>query len=203
MSDSRELLLLSGGLESTAIAAWRRPAATLTIDYGQKPAPGEIRAATAVAQSLELPHHVLTADCSEVGSGLLADVPAAGVAPCEEWWPFRNQLLITLAGAWGLPRGFDVIVVGSVRTDSQHLDGTEQFFRDADQLTSTQEGGIRVLAPAIALSTEELLQESAIPASLLGWTHSCHRGPAPCGDCPGCAKRNHFVAHYEALACDV
>jgi hypothetical protein len=38
-----EVLLLSGGIDSSALAAWRRPTQTLVIDYGQISAPGEIQ----------------------------------------------------------------------------------------------------------------------------------------------------------------
>lgn len=39
-------LLLSGGLDSTAIAAWQRPDVCVTVDYGQRPARGELAAST-------------------------------------------------------------------------------------------------------------------------------------------------------------
>ena len=37
-------LLLSGGMDSVAIAYWKRPRYGITINYGQEPAEGEIRA---------------------------------------------------------------------------------------------------------------------------------------------------------------
>src|SRR5690242_14069809 len=117
------LLLLSGGLESTALAAWRRPELTLTIDYGQLPAKGEIWAASQVCRELGLEHHVLHADCSATGSGLLAGSDADPQAPVPEWWPYRNQLLVTLAGAWGIPRGATELIVGSIASDGRHADG--------------------------------------------------------------------------------
>ena len=36
-------MLLSGGMDSIAVAYWRRPSLAITIDYGQVPAAGELR----------------------------------------------------------------------------------------------------------------------------------------------------------------
>jgi 7-cyano-7-deazaguanine synthase len=53
-------LLLSGGMDSIAIAYWKRPDVAFTIDYGQLSARGEIYASESVCQSLEIPHQVIT-----------------------------------------------------------------------------------------------------------------------------------------------
>lgn len=184
-----ELLLLSGGLESSALAVWRRPDLTLTIDYGQAPASGEVRAAEAVCQELGLDHHVLHADCGAVGSGLLASsAPAAG-APSEEWWPYRNQLLVTLAAAWGVRYDVETIVVGSVLGDGErHADGTQEFYERLDTVLALQERGVRVSAPAGGMTSDALITASGITDAVLGWTHSCHSSDFACGVCPGCSK---------------
>lgn len=185
----RRLLLLSGGLDSTGLAAWWRPDAALTIDYGQVSATGEERAARAIAQRLDVPWHHLRVDCSRLGSGLLAGAVPDPRAPVPEWWPFRNQLLATLASTWAFPRGFESVVLGSVATDGQHLDGSAQFYAVLDKLVSLQEGGLRIEAPAIALTTTELLRRIDLDSGVLGFTHSCHRSSIACGTCPGCVKR--------------
>src|SRR5262245_41817313 len=109
---TRQVLLLSGGVDSTAIAAWMKPDHALTISYGPVPAAGEIRASRAIAETLNIPHSVLEADCSAVGSGLMAGTAPDHLAPMPEWWPFRNQLLLTLAAAWAVREPFDVLLVG-------------------------------------------------------------------------------------------
>lgn len=187
------LLLLSGGIDSSSIAAWLHPDAAVVIDYGQISAKGEIRAARAVADSLKLPLDVLIADCSAIGSGLLSGRDSSDIAPSKEWWPFRNQLLITLAGAWATNRGIRNLLVGSVKTDSFHVDGTENFYRHIDNLLSIQEGGLRVKAPAINMTTVELVISSKITEDIIGWTHSCHQSEWACGICPGCLKHTQVV----------
>ncbi len=186
----KRLLLFSGGLDSTALAVMLRPEQTLTIDYGQVSANGEIRAASAISATLGLPHAVLRADCSAVGSGLLAGREHVALAPVPEWWPFRNQLLLTLAAAWALHHGLSSLIAGSVAGDGAHADGTAGFYAVADQLLAMQEGAIKVSTPAIEMTSEELLRAAQVPVGLLGFTHSCHRSDLACGLCPGCLKRS-------------
>ena len=201
---NRPLLLLSGGHDSIALAAWQPPAACLTIDYGQRPVDGEIRASKAAADSLGLEWHSFRVDLSPVGSGLLHDDgTGAGfvggtpvdVAPSPEWWPYRNQLLVSLAAAWALPRGFDQLIVGSVAPDGdRHKDGTAGFYERLDDVVSYQEGSIRVVAPAVGLTTVELIETSGVTDAILGYAHSCHVAAYPCGMCPGCRKHDDVIA---------
>lgn len=192
--------MLSGGLESTALAAMRRPALTLTIDYGQRPAAAEVTAAAAVCRQLGLSHDVLRVDCAALGSGLLAGQPANGGAPSPEWWPYRNQLLVTLAAGWGLPRGASSIVVGSVLGDGErHRDGTAEFYEALDRLVAMQEGGLRVLAPGVDMTSDQLVTASGAGDEVLGWTHSCHVTDIACGACPGCHKRREVLGRLGRL----
>lgn len=185
---SGRALLLSGGMDSIALAFQGRPELAITIDYGQAPARGEIRAATAVASELNIEHHVLRTDCSAIGSGDLANRPAAVVAPNSEWWPFRNQLLVTLAAAHCLGLGLHELWIATVSTDCIHQDGTRQFVSLMSDLLQAQEGGLTLEAPAIEQTTEELIVSSGVPLELLAHAHSCHVAPLACGTCNGCGK---------------
>jgi 7-cyano-7-deazaguanine synthase len=175
-------------MDSTALAWWLRPEVAYTVDYGQASAAGEIRAASAIAAAVGAHHTLIRVDCSSLGSGDLAGSAPLRLAPVPEWWPFRNQLLITLAGMQAVSDGVGSLLIASVRTDCQHIDGTAEFFTAADSIMSLQEGAIRVSAPALTLTTEELVRRSQIPADVLAWAHSCHTGPYACGSCRGCNK---------------
>lgn len=198
--------MLSGGHDSIALAAWLRPAACLTIDYGQRPVEGEMRASRAAASALGLPWHTFRVDLTPVGSGLLHDDEAtdarsepiggeqASGAPSPEWWPYRNQLLVSLAAAWALPRGFDELLVGSVASDgARHKDGSAGFYDRLDDLVAFQEEHLRVTAPAVGLTTVDLLQASGVDDAVLGYAHSCHIAVYPCGMCPGCRKHHDVI----------
>ncbi len=189
----RAALLLSGGMDSIAIAYWRKPQLAVTIDYGQRPAQGEIRAAEAVAAALAIEHHVITANLSALGSGDMAGTDALKVAPVSEWWPFRNQMLVTLAAMKTIALGATSLLIGTLKTDKHHADGTPQFVDALRELLKMQEGGMILEAPAIRMSAPELIRASGVPMEVLAWAHSCHVGEYACGLCRGCRK------HYETL----
>ncbi|MER9288608.1 7-cyano-7-deazaguanine synthase [Mesorhizobium sp. M0518] len=181
-------LLLSGGMDSVSIAWWKRPDVAITIDYGQKPADAEIEAAGQVARLLSIAHEIVRVDCSALGSGDMAGSAPSAVAPVSEWWPFRNQLLITLAGMAAVRSGVSRLLIGALATDGVHADGRAEFIKGASDLMTLQEGGITVEAPAINLNAVELVQESGIDQGTLAWSHSCHVGNYACGRCRGCLK---------------
>ena len=184
-------ILLSGGMDSIALAYWQRPAVAFTVAYGQAAAIAEISAAGQVASLLDMRHEIITVDCSSLGSGHMAGTNALDLAPAPEWWPFRNQLLLTLAGMRAVAIGVTELMVGSVASDGSHADGRPEFYCAIDGTMGLQEGGIRVTAPAIGMSTAELVRTSRIPQSILDWAHTCHDSHLAFGTCRGCVK------HYE------
>jgi 7-cyano-7-deazaguanine synthase len=181
-------------MDSIAIAYWLRPQTALTIDYGQRPADAEIRAASAVCEELKIDHHVIDVrSLGQLGSGDLSNSPRLSVAPVSEWWPFRNQMLITIAAIQAVSIGIEELLIGCLKTDGFHVDGSQEFVKKMDALLRFQEGGLRLLAPAIHLNAAELIKESSVPPTLLAWAHSCHVANAACGLCRGCEK------HYMTL----
>ena len=192
-------LLLSGGMDSTSLAYWKRPDIGITVDYGQRPADAEIQASSAVCRALGLRHEVVRADCSAFGSGDMAGSVPSDVAPVPEWWPFRNQLILTLAGMAAIKFGVTELMIGALATDGAHADGRPEFIDAMSVLMSAQEGGIRVTAPAISMTAVELVVASGIPTDVLAWAHSCHVGNFACGQCRGCSK--HYTT-WKALGHD-
>ena len=181
-------LLLSGGMDSLAIAWWKRPDIAITLDCGLEAADVEKRASAAVCAQLGIEHHIVHIDCRSLGSGDMANAAPDAAAPASDWWPYRNQMLLTFAAMKCIGLGVKRLLLGTVRSDSSHIDGTPEFVRLMDQLLHMQEGGLRVEAPAIELSTAELIQKSALPANMLAWAHSCHKANTPCWNCRGCNK---------------
>jgi 7-cyano-7-deazaguanine synthase len=192
-------LLLSGGVDSIALAWWKRPDVAITIDYGQLAAHAEQTISAHICQELDIAHEVITIDCSSVGSGDLARGADHGDDQVDhhhdddhgtDLWPYRNQLLITLAGMRAVTMGVDLLVIGTVRSDGErHRDGTPEFVRQMNALMSYQEGGLRVDAPGIKYTAAELVLASGVPPGLLAWAHSCHVADVACGDCRGCSKQ--------------
>lgn len=197
MNDTDTVLLLSGGLDSTALAALIRPPLAVFVDYGQKPSSAEARAARAVAAHLGIPLEAVTLPLGDLGGGLMYDDTPMRNAPSPEWWPFRNQFLATAGAAVAVRNGLTRVALASVRGDGdRHVDGSQLFYQHLDAVMKIQEGAVRVTAPAIRFSTVELLREAQAGQDLIGWTVSCHRANEPCGDCPGCWKRELVLAEY-------
>jgi 7-cyano-7-deazaguanine synthase len=173
-------LLLSGGLDSIAVAYWQRPRIAITIDYGQLPAEAEKRAAQAVAEALEIEHHSFSLNLGTLGSGDMAGVPPSADAPVSEWWPFRNQFLLTIGGMLAVKYGLESVMVGSVATDAKHIDGSLAFLEIIHSLMTMQEGSINIEAPAHRYTSVELIQVSGVPFDLLSYAHSCHKSNWAC-----------------------
>lgn len=185
-------LLMSGGLDSSAIAWWLRPDVCVTIDYGQRAAQGEMAASVAICKAIGLQHRKIEVDLSSLGSGTMANKASVARGVAAEFWPYRNQMLVTLAAMLLMPEGIEEIMVGSVSTD-RHADGRAPFYRALDRTVALQEGGVHVTAPARRFSTPKLLQISGFPYDLIGLTFSCHVHEYACGQCSGCLKHRQCV----------
>jgi 7-cyano-7-deazaguanine synthase len=169
-----------------------RPDQLLFIDYGQNSARGELQAATQIAGDLGLPLKAVAIDCRAIGTGQMADGPAlSDEAP--EFWPYRNQLLITVAAMAFATEDALKIYVGTVSTDAVHPDGRSAFF-DAMSALLLAQGNSDVEFPARGMTSTELLQRAGVPDEILAWAFSCHRASRACGQCRGCTK------HFETMA---
>lgn len=185
--------LLSGGMDSIALAYMARPDLAFNIDYGQKCARAERVASRGFCEVMNIPLIEIDIDCGCIGSGDLAGENPAGIAPNSDWWPFRNQLLITLCATKAIELGCTEILIGTVSSDEYHKDGTSEFIAKMNELLSLQEGNIGLKAPAIELTTVGLVRQSEIPFDILALSHSCHKANVPCTDCRGCNK------HYSCM----
>ncbi|MFZ6654731.1 7-cyano-7-deazaguanine synthase [Undibacterium sp. TJN19] len=196
----KSALLLSGGMDSLAIAYWKSPDIAFTLNYGQLAAQAEVDASVQICNILEIEHHIINIDCSQLGSGDMAGTAKDPLAPASDWWPYRNQLLITLTAMKAVSLGVTNLLIGTVKSDGSHKDGTLEFVEIIDRLLACQEGGMQIKAPAIGLSTSELVKIANVPKELFAWAHSCHKSNIPCGQCRGC---NKYSEVYEELGYDL
>lgn len=165
----------------------------LTIDYGQKAATAEIVASEQICKALQLPHAVLTAQIATVSAGDMSDQVPSQHSLHSEFWPFRNQYLVTLAAMYSIKCDCSRVLIGTVASDCRHKDGTQHFVEGMDRLLRVQEGGIGFAAPAILMTSVELVRKSSIGSSVLAWAHSCHVGKLACGRCRGCIKHSEVM----------
>ncbi|MDD5299421.1 MAG: 7-cyano-7-deazaguanine synthase [Gallionella sp.] len=196
----KSALLLSGGMDSLSLAWWKKPDFALTIDYGQLAAAAEIAASATICKRLGILHNIIRIDCSSLGSGDMAGTVTNIHAPASDWWPYRNQLLVTLAAMRAIELGANRLLIGTVRSDGTHKDGTKEFIERLTSLLMCQEGEIIVEAPAINMSTADLIRHSCIPSGYLAWAHSCHKSNVACGNCRGC---NKYFEVYDEIGYDL
>ncbi|MBV9869365.1 MAG: 7-cyano-7-deazaguanine synthase [Frankiaceae bacterium] len=156
-----------------------------------------------IAPLLELELDEIRIDLRLLGAGSLASSAPSPHGAHPEFWPYRNQFLVSVAAARALQVGADLVMAGSVSTDDRHVDGSAAFYRQADQLVAMQEGGIHVRAPAVDMTAEALVTLAKPSDEVLSWTHSCHTGSIACGSCGGCIKRQSVLRTTERLQSDV
>jgi 7-cyano-7-deazaguanine synthase len=178
-------------MDSVALAFWLKPPHAVTVDYGQLPAAAEIRAASRVCAELNISHHVVRT--AFPGHGDMAGAPSLPGAPTPEWWPFRNQMLITIAAAELISHGVTQLIIGTLAPDRVNGDGSPEFLKRIDDLLHFQEGGMRLIAPAIELTATELIRQAGVPEEIIRWAHSCHISDNACGRCRGCLKQRRTL----------
>ena len=188
-------ILLSGGLDSFALTYWKRPEIAFTVNYGQKAAQAEIQASKKICLDLNIQHEIISANMTEIGSGDLLSLDDCSIAPKSDWWPYRNQLLLTIVSGYILSRNIpvDKILFGTVYSDSYHKDGTKAFFDAFNKLLAAQEGDIQIGTPAIEMTTSSLIKKSNITLEKISWAHSCHKSNFACGQCRGCYKHQNTM----------
>lgn len=190
---AKTALLLSGGFDSTCVALLTKPSLAYFVDYGQLPSGGERRAARDIASRLNIELVELAIDLKPFGMGIMAGGSENQVSASPEWWPYRNQAIITIAAMDGVRRGVEELIIGTVHSDgSRHADGKPEFLALMDKMLRLQEGHLRISAPALSMTPKELVQRSGASERLLLRTFSCHSGNFHCGNCPGCKKRAEY-----------
>lgn len=165
-----------------------RPDRALFIDYGQLPVKGEMAAARKLSKRFGVELDELKVDIASIGSGDLAGRSTAAHSLVSEAWPFRNQFFMTVAAMKYASEGLSQILIGTVASDHVHPDGTPEFIRAANVLIKCELPEVQISAPAIGMTTKQLVVESGLSRSDLAWTFSCHKSSVACGECRGCTK---------------
>lgn len=190
MESLKRAILLSGGIDSISLAHYLKPEIAYTIDYGQTVAEREIYVSKYICEVLNIEHKVIRVNCKSLGTGTLANKANVNISPSDEWWPFRNQLLITLSSMQAISDGVSEIYLASVKSDKFHTDGTNKFYDLINDTVSYQEGNIKILCPTLELYSHELVQKFNVPLELISLAHSCHISNMACGKCSGCMKQS-------------
>ncbi|MBW2707842.1 MAG: 7-cyano-7-deazaguanine synthase QueC [Deltaproteobacteria bacterium] len=212
-SKEKAVVLLSGGLDSTTVAAIARSEGYdifgLSFRYGQRHAV-ELEAAARVADSLGVTEHlVMDMDLRKIGGSALTDridVPKGRRKGAKKneipvtYVPARNTIFLSYALAWAEVLGAWDIFVGVNAVDysgypdcrPEYIAAFEHMANLATKAGVTGNQRIRIRAPLIKMTKAEIIKTGFGLGVDYRLTHSCY-DPAPngkaCGLCDSCLLR--------------
>lgn len=216
------IALLSGGLDSTvATTAVHREegvSLALTIDYGQRAAAPELRAARGIAEVLGVRHRVIrlgflgeltttalvdrSRALPSLGVGELDDASgAAAAAMAAVWVPNRNGLFLSVAASFAESLQADRVVVGFNREEGATFpDNSQEFLeRTNEALALSTRTGVRVVSPTAGLDKEGIVRMGYDLDAPLGLVWSCYEGrERPCGRCESCLRLRRALDRTDA-----
>ncbi|HBF12163.1 MAG TPA: 7-cyano-7-deazaguanine synthase QueC [Deltaproteobacteria bacterium] len=221
MRDS-SIILLSGGLDSTAALAWAKTNSDvimgLTLHYGQRSAQQEIRSSSALCAHYDVLHKVVEVPFfSEMESVALTEgkssFPSLSMSELDDaditahsakavWVPNRNGVFLNMAASFAENKGASWVVVGFNKEEAQSFpDNSEEFVSKANEFfkysTLTK---VKVVSPMGLKTKKEIVKwclKQKVPLNLL-W--SCYRGgDKMCGECESCLRLKRALQANKAL----
>jgi 7-cyano-7-deazaguanine synthase len=216
-SRRRSLILLSGGLDSSANLAFTEyfdtPTLALTVDYGQRAAKAEIKASAAFAKYYGVPHQVLDLkwlgalggsaltstkiDMPHLAANELDDEKITQASKKQVWVPNRNGLLINAAAAIAESMNIQQVMVGFNKEEAATFpDNSAQYLSVATLgLHYSTSTGVKVGCYTDMMVKTEIVQAlcnlpKKFPFELV-W--SCYEsgestGGKMCGECESCKR---------------
>lgn len=198
------LVICSGGLDSTAVAAYARrmhkSTRLLHFAYGCRAEAKEQEAIGKIALALGCGVSIVPMPYvgMEGGSPLLTDGEiASGKAGAEyacEWVPARNFLFLAYATAYAEANGYGHIYLGiNLEEGGAYPDNEHQFIKDVDAcLYGAVQNGVKIQihAPLGNLMKREIVDFGFQYGAPLELSWSCYKdGAEHCGQCAPCFMR--------------
>jgi 7-cyano-7-deazaguanine synthase len=204
-SNSRAVVLLSGGMDSSvcaALAARDYKAAAVHVSYGQRTEQRERESFLAICQRLNIHDKLVVRNeaLRAVGGSALTDegilVPRAesvGAGVPVTYVPFRNAHFLAVAVSWAEVLGAEKVYIGAVEPDSSGYPDCRPAYYEAFNSvvkTGTKEGRIEIVTPLIAMRKAEIVRLGLELGAPFDLTWSCYsREDQACGVCDSCALR--------------
>ena len=211
MSNSRAVVLLSGGLDSTTTLYYAKSKGykcfALIFDYGQRHRK-DLLSAVEVAKRASVAYRVLRIELPWKGSSLLDTRYALRVTRYEKighgipstYVPARNTIFLSFALSYAEAIGAKAIFIGANAVDfSGYPDCRPAYFRAFQKVAEkgTKASRIRILTPLINLTKEEIIRLGIKLGAPLERTWSCYAGgKEPCGVCDSCRLRAEGFKRY-------
>jgi len=204
-SNSRAVVLLSGGMDScvcAALAARDLETAAVHISYGQRTEERERKSFLAICHRLNIHDKLIVRNeaLRVIGGSALTDegilVPRAesvGPGIPVTYVPFRNAHFLAVAVSWAEVLGAEKVYIGAVEPDSSGYPDCRPAYYEAFNAvvkTGTKEGRIEIVTPLIAMRKAEIVRLGLELGAPFDLTWSCYsREDQACGICDSCTLR--------------
>ena len=204
-SQSRAVVLLSGGMDSSvcaALAARDYNPAALHVSYGQRTEERERNSFLAICERLKIRDKLIVRNeaLRAIGGSALTDsaiaVPRAeniGSGVPVTYVPFRNAHFLAVAVSWAEALDAEKVYIGAVEPDSSgYPDCRPAYYQafNAVVKAGTKEGRIEIVTPLIAMRKAEIVRLGLELDAPFDLTWSCYsREDRACGVCDSCVLR--------------
>lgn len=206
----KAISVLSGGLDctvSTSVFAQDWEIHAITFNYGQKAFKRELKAARDICEKMGWTHEVIdlpwlakistsslntTEEIPEVSFNDLDDIKKSSKTASSVWVPARNMVFTSIAVSYAESIGAEKIIVGwDAEEAATFPDNSKEFLNTFNELIDVgSPENIKIEAPAIDLSKEEIVKLGVEVSAPMELSYSCYKGgDKHCGVCESCMRR--------------
>lgn len=206
----KAISVLSGGLDctvATSVYAKEYYIHAITFNYGQKAFEQELNASKAICERMGFKHSVIDlpwlAEISnstlntdenipEVSEDDLDDMKKSSETASSVWVPARNMVFTSIATSYAESIGAEIIIVGwDAEEAATFPDNSKEFLNAFNELIKIgSPENIKIEAPAIDLSKEEIVKLGLDVGAPMELSYSCYAGrDKHCGVCESCMRR--------------
>lgn len=206
----KAISVLSGGLDctvATSVYANEYEIHAITFNYGQKSFERELEAARKICMEMNWPHEVInlpwlskisasslntSEEIPEVSLDDLDDLNKSQETASSVWVPARNMVFTSIAVSYAEALGAEIIIVGwDAEEAATFPDNSKEFLNTFNELIDVgSPDKIRIEAPAIDLSKEEIVSLGVEVGAPMELSYSCYKGGKKhCGVCESCMRR--------------
>lgn len=212
--DERVLVVASGGLDSTVVAAHYAtagvPTTLLHFHYGARAEGPETKAVTEVAEALGVDVMFVRMDDlfrNVIGGSPLtnsSDSIAEGEAGAEyafEWVPARNLIMLSVATGIAEAHGFSTLALGNnIEEAGAYPDNEQEFIRllnDVMPYAVADGKHVRIEMPVGSMVKHEIVEYGHEIGAPIAESWSCYNaGDVHCGECGPCyMRRRAHIMH--------
>ena len=206
----KAISVLSGGLDctvSTSVFTKNWEIHAITFNYGQKAFKRELKAAKEICDEMGWTHEVIelpwlskistsslntAEEIPEVTFNDLDDIEKSSKTASSVWVPARNMVFTSIAISYAESIGAEKIIVGwDAEEAATFPDNSKEFLNVFNELIGVgSPENIKIEAPAIDLSKEEIVKLGVEVGAPMELSYSCYKGgDKHCGVCESCMRR--------------